>query len=76
MKDQVVCESTEDEDGRRCVDIFRRADGSFGFEEYVREPEDNRGWQPSGFTGHLRFETFKQAQRKAADFVGWYRPES
>ena len=24
----------------RCVDLFARPDGSFGFEEYRRDPED------------------------------------
>lgn len=72
VKNWVVLDSIEDEDKRRCVDIFRRADGSFGFEEYVREPEDNSGWRPSSFTSHLRFDTSRLAQQKAAEFVGWY----
>jgi hypothetical protein len=32
--------------GDHCVDIFLRDDGTFGFEEYRRDPEDMRGWFP------------------------------
>jgi len=32
--------------GDHCVDIFVRDDGTFGFEEYRRDPEDMRGWFP------------------------------
>jgi hypothetical protein len=39
-----VLRSIETEDGTRCVDIFVRADGTFGFEEYRRDAEDGRGW--------------------------------
>jgi hypothetical protein len=39
-----VLRSMETEDGSRCVDIFVRADGTFGFEEYRRDVEDGRGW--------------------------------
>jgi len=39
-----VLTSIETEDGARCVDIFVRADGTFGFEEYRRDVEDGRGW--------------------------------
>ncbi len=43
-----VLRSIETEDGGRCVDIFRRLDGTFGFEEYRRDVEDGRGWFPIG----------------------------
>jgi hypothetical protein len=39
-----VLRSIETGDGGRCVDIFVRADGTFGFEEYRRDIEDGRGW--------------------------------
>jgi hypothetical protein len=28
----------------RCVDFFRRADGSFGYREFRRDPEDQGRW--------------------------------
>lgn len=36
----------------RCVDIFERADGSLGFEEYRRDAEDCRGWFAIGAYAH------------------------
>ncbi|HEY2564091.1 MAG TPA: hypothetical protein VGI44_10300, partial [Acidimicrobiales bacterium] len=30
----------------RCVDIFSRPDGTFGFEEFRRDPEDMGGMDP------------------------------
>ena len=47
-----VSRSIETGDGGRCVDIFVRPDGSWGFEEYRRDVEDARGWFPIG--GHAR----------------------
>ncbi|MFP4404862.1 hypothetical protein [Rhodosalinus sp.] len=35
-----------------CPDLFRRPDGTFGFEEYRREPEDGRGRFVIGHHGH------------------------
>src|SRR5262249_54237285 len=34
--------SLEDADGFRCIDIIERGDGSFGFKEFRRDPEDRR----------------------------------
>ena len=33
----------------RCVDIFSRPDGSFGFEEFRRDPEDMGAWTPVAY---------------------------
>ena len=38
--------------GDHCVDVFIRADGNFGFEEYRRDPEDGRGWFPLNRYSH------------------------
>jgi hypothetical protein len=40
----VVLTSLESADGFRCVDILRRADGTFGFKEFRRDPEDAGRW--------------------------------
>jgi len=44
-----VVRSINFEGALHCVDIFRRPNGSFGFELYRRDPEDGRGWYPVGF---------------------------
>ena len=57
--------------GELCVDIFVRTDGSFGFEEYRRDVEDQSGWFSVGFFGGLVFETEADALRQARAKVPW-----
>ncbi|MEL6510213.1 MAG: hypothetical protein AAFQ32_10505 [Pseudomonadota bacterium] len=54
-----------------CVDIFKRQDGSFGFDEFRRDPEDMRGWFSIGYHGDKRFETAEDALTSAKQVVGW-----
>ena len=54
-----------------CVDIFKRQDGSFGFDEFRRDPEDMRGWFSIGYHGDKRFETAEAALAHAKQTVGW-----
>jgi hypothetical protein len=44
--DRLVLDSVETPDGGRCVKIFRRGGGTFGFEVYRRDAEDLSGWFP------------------------------
>lgn len=67
----LVVDSINAPDGGRCVDIFRRADGSFGFEEYRRDIEDQRGWFAIGGHAELRFASAETAKRTAAALVTW-----
>lgn len=55
----------------RCVDIFRRPDDTFGFEEYRRDVEDQRGWFAIGFYGTETFETETAALAAALATVTW-----
>ena len=54
-----------------CVDIFRRPDGSFGFAQYRRDPEDGRGWQPIGGGGIERFADEAATTEAARAAVPW-----
>lgn len=54
-----------------CVDIFHRPDGSFGFDEFRRDPEDGRGWYSIGHHGHHRFSTQELAMSAARESVHW-----
>ena len=54
-----------------CVDIFRRANGSFGFDEFRKDPEDDRGWYSIGHHGHRVFATQEDALDAAKQDVGW-----
>ena len=54
-----------------CVDLFRRPDGTFGYEEFRREPEDGRGWFAIGFHDHRRFRTAEDALNDARKVIAW-----
>lgn len=54
-----------------CVDIFRRQDGSFGFDEYRRDPEDGRGWFTIGHHGAERYESADDALAAARARIHW-----
>ncbi|MGG7566427.1 hypothetical protein ACQ5SO_09730 [Rhodovulum sp. DZ06] len=54
-----------------CVDLFRRPDGSFGFDEFRRDPEGGRGRCSIGHPGAARFESAEDALAAAKAAVGW-----
>lgn len=54
-----------------CVDIFQRPDGTFGFDEYRRDPEDGRGWFSIGMHSGLLFESAASALAEARKRVVW-----
>ena len=56
-----------------CVDMFVRPDGSYGFEEYRREPEDGRGWYPIGYYAEQRYTDLDIALAAARSAVAWLR---
>jgi hypothetical protein len=66
-----VLRSIETDDGGRCVDIFVRPDGTFGFEEYRRDVEDTRGWQPIGYHASKSFMDAEEAYAGALKTVAW-----
>tara|TARA_R110002072_G_scaffold272416_2_gene432627 strand:+ start:1487 stop:1738 length:252 start_codon:yes stop_codon:yes gene_type:complete len=67
----LVLASLENGDGTRCVDLFRRADGTFGFEEYRRDPEDPRGWSGAAGFGARIFADETAVRNAARTAVKW-----
>jgi hypothetical protein len=55
----------------RCVDIFRRPEGTFGFEEFRRDPEDVGHWTPVGYFSTREFATEDEAVAAASAAVAW-----
>lgn len=53
------------------MDIFERADGTFGFEEYRRDYEDAGEWFPLDKYSRLIFETEAGALAEAKAKVAW-----
>lgn len=68
---QRVLESIETDAGARCVDIFVRVDGTYGFEEYRRDAEDARGWFPVGHYAGAIFGSADDARAAARVRIAW-----
>ena len=71
MARNLVVQSIETVDGDRCVDIFRRADGSFGFEGYRRDAEDTSGWFRVTQFGEQRYCDEVEALAAARGVFDW-----
>jgi hypothetical protein len=65
-----VLASLENSYGDYCVGIFSREDGSFGFEEYRRDPEDGR-WRSQHRYSGLVFASESEATAQAKMVVPW-----
>lgn len=57
--------------GDRCVDLFVRPEGTFGYEEFRRDPEDGGRWTVTGFHASRRFDTLAETLHEARRRVGW-----
>jgi hypothetical protein len=55
----------------RCVDLFARPDGTFGFEEFRRDPEDMGVWTPVAYFSQREYTTEAEARAAACDAVPW-----
>lgn len=69
----IVLDSFENAQHDRCVDLFRRPDGSFGFEAFRRDVEDAGRWTAVSSTAALRFPTREAAVAEAARLTGWLK---
>jgi hypothetical protein len=70
-----VLASWESSDRFRCVDIFHRPDGSFGFEEFRRDPEDMGAWTPVAYFSDARYATQSDVESAAKRAVPWLADE-
>ena len=70
-KSWIVLESIENGDHDRCVDIFRRPDGTHGFEEFRRDPEDRGAWTPVRHFSGTKFATRDTARAAALTWMPW-----
>ena len=59
----------------RCVDILRHEDGTFGFKEFRRDPEDRGGWTLVSYNPQKVYSTEDQAIAAARAAVVWLRDE-
>ena len=68
---KVVVSSTDSPAGDYCVDIFQHDDGTFGLEEFRRDPEDLKGWFPLHRHSGQTFATDAEALAHARVTVAW-----
>jgi hypothetical protein len=70
QKNVVICSYNLDGE-MQCADIFRRPDGTYGFEEYRRDPEDGLGWFPIGDYSSRSFGRETDAVVNAKAGISW-----
>jgi hypothetical protein len=70
-KSWAVLASYQTREADRCVDVFSRPDGSFGFEEFRRDPEDMGAWTPVAYFSGLDYPSADAALDSARDAVPW-----
>jgi hypothetical protein len=70
-KSWVVLDSIENDQHDRCVDLFRRPDGSFGFEEYRRDVEDAGAWTPVAYYSRVAYASNEAVLDAAVARVVW-----
>ena len=66
-----VIKSFDSPAGDYCVDIFMRDDGTFGLEEFRKDPEDLKGWFPLHRHSGQIFATDNEALAQAKSTVAW-----
>lgn len=70
-KSWVVLRSIENAEHDRCVDVFRRPDGSFGFDEFRRDVEDAGAWTPVAYYSAAAYASKDAAMAAAVKSVAW-----
>lgn len=68
----LVLASYENRDRDRCVDVFDRRDGTFGFEEFRKDVEDMGAWTPVAYYSTATYPTADAARLAARDAVVWF----
>lgn len=71
QKDWIVLANLENAKRDRCVDLFLRPDGTYGFEEFRRDPEDAGAWTPVQFYAGKSFASRDEAMAAARRAVAW-----
>jgi hypothetical protein len=75
-KSWLVFSSIENPQHDRCVDLFRRPDGTYGFEEFRRDPEDAGGWTPVRYYSGAVLPSALAAFDAAVKAVAWLAEEA
>lgn len=73
-KSWTVFDSVENDAHDRCVDLFSRPDGSFGFEAFRRDVEDAGRWTPVAYHSGVSYASRTVALEAAVAAVVWLEP--
>ena len=76
MKKKFVVRSINNSDQSLCIDIFKRNDNTFGFEEYRRDKETYEGWYKIYSYGHYIYFSEQEALISAYKNVGWLKEKA
>ncbi len=76
MKKKFVVRSINNSDQSLCIDIFKRNDNTFGFEEYRRDKETYEGWYKVHSYGHNVYLSEKEALNNACKIVSWLKEKA
>jgi hypothetical protein len=63
--------SVENFEHDRCVDLFSRPDGSYGFEEFRRDVEDRGDWTPVRYYAGSVYTSKEATLAAAMQSVAW-----
>ena len=66
-----VLASVENDTHDRCVDLFRRPDETWGFEEFRRDVEDGGLWTPVAAYAYSVYPSREAAWAQALRTVAW-----
>ena len=75
-KSWVVFKSLENGEHDRCVDLFSRPDGSYGFEEFRRDIEDGGDWTPVQYYSGTSYASEEEAFQAAQRVIVWLAERS
>ena|SRR5437879_4942858 len=70
-KSWIVRASYQTPEADHCVDVFSRPGGTFGFEEFRRDPEDLGAWTPASYYSRREYSTLDAARIAAEQAVPW-----
>ena len=70
-KSWLVFISIENFEHNRCVDLFSRLDGSYGFEEFRRDVEDRGDWTPVQYYSGSVYASQEATLAAAMQSVAW-----
>ena len=68
--DYHVLKTLSDPQGGRPVEIYQRANGTFGFEEWTYGVNE-KAWYPSGRYSYAVIDTLEKAEQEARSRIAW-----